>query len=72
MNSILGEEESERYRQRLAALRLEHRDLDQVITHLVAHLPADRLLIPRLKKRRLQLRDQIEKIEMLLAPDESA
>jgi hypothetical protein len=72
MNPTLSDEEIETYRTRLDALSLEHSDLDQVITHLSAHPPTDHLLVPRLKKRKLQLRDQIWEIEMLLTPDEPA
>lgn len=60
------------YEARLKALIMEHRDLDQVIEHLTQNPPPDQLLVPRLKKRKLQLRDQIWEIESLLTPDEPA
>lgn len=54
---------------RLAALRSEHRDLDDVIARLAEHAPFDQLQLQRLKKRKLSLKDQISKIESELLPD---
>ena len=56
----------------LAELRLEHRDLDAAIDHLVADIQADELTVKRLKKRRLWLRDCIAKLESAMIPDEPA
>jgi hypothetical protein len=54
-------------RERLARLRAEHRDLDAEIVAEEAH--SDQLLIKRLKKRKLALKDQITAIEDQLLPD---
>ena len=54
---------------RLAELQSEHRDLDDVIRRIERDGPADRLQMQRLKKRKLQLKDQITWIEKLLLPD---
>lgn len=59
-------------RARLHALQVEHRDLDQVITQLQASPPPDVLMLRRLKKRKLLLKDKIFALERLLEPDESA
>ena len=56
-------------RKRLAALRIEHRDLDAAIGALSAIQPRDQLQIARLKKRKLMLRDQVAIIEDYLTPD---
>ncbi|HEY9193830.1 MAG TPA: DUF465 domain-containing protein [Methyloversatilis sp.] len=56
----------------LEALRTEHRDLDQAIADLQAASASDELLLRRLKKRKLALRDRIDQIERLLEPDELA
>lgn len=56
-------------RQRLQALRIEHRDLDAAIDALGGSGSADQLQIARLKKRKLRLRDQIALIEDSLLPD---
>lgn len=53
----------------LHELRVEHRDLDQVIDHLGTNPPADELLIRRIKKRKLLLRDRILQLEQMLVPD---
>ena len=54
---------------KLAALKTEHRDLDEVISRIAAARPFDQLQIQRLKKRKLMLKDQISKIESELLPD---
>ncbi|MBM3733698.1 MAG: DUF465 domain-containing protein [Rhodospirillales bacterium] len=56
-------------KERLEALRLEHRDLDDVIRRLTENDRHDRLQLQRLKKRKLLLKDQISTIENLLIPD---
>jgi hypothetical protein len=59
----------EELRRRLAMLRTEHRDLDAAIAALVAADSQDQLQVARLKKRKLQLKDQIAMIEDYLTPD---
>ena len=59
----------EALRAKLAALKTEHRDLDDVIARIVEHAPFDQLQLQRLKKRKLLLKDQILKIESELLPD---
>ena len=54
---------------KLARLKIEHRDLDEVIGRLAEHAPFDQLQLQRLKKRKLALKDQISKIESELLPD---
>lgn len=54
---------------KLAELKSEHRDLDDVIQQLVDSGTADQIRLQRLKKRKLQLKDQIAKIEDGLLPD---
>jgi hypothetical protein len=59
----------EQLQERIVALEIEHRDLDEAIVRL-ADLPnRDDLLLTRLKKRKLQLKDQILQLKMLLVPD---
>jgi hypothetical protein len=57
---------------RLVELRESHRDLDAAIARLQADANADELAIRRLKKRKLQLKDQIAQLEAQLVPDEPA
>ena len=54
-------------RHQLGELQVEHRDLDLVIAHLIENPPPDELLVRRLKKRKLLLKDRILQLERLLA-----
>lgn len=55
---------------RLATLTTEHRDLDAVIAQIAsAPPPGDELLLRRLKKRKLLVKDRISIIQRLLDPD---
>jgi hypothetical protein len=56
-------------RDELVKLRAEHRDLDDEIVALEGSTAADQLLVKRLKKKKLQLKDQIQIIEDQLLPD---
>ena len=58
--------------ERLKFLRVEHQDLDQVINTLHNNASSDQLLIQRLKKRKLLLKDQIQRLESDLIPDMDA
>ena len=68
---MLTEAETADARATLNELSIEHRDLNLIIEHLVATpLPdQDQLLIQRLKKRKLHLKDKIFQLERLLVPD---
>jgi hypothetical protein len=57
---------------RLIELRIEHADLDALIDTAAHAAPLDELLLRRLKKRRLQLRDEISRLELALDPKEPA
>ena len=54
---------------RLAALRMEHRDLDSAIDALMSMHAPDQLQLARLKKRKLRLKDEIAVLEDLRVPD---
>lgn len=56
-------------RSRLHELQVEHRDLDEVINRLEDVPPHDELLVRRLKKRKLLLKDRITLLERMLQPD---
>jgi hypothetical protein len=53
----------------LATKRQEHADLDAAIHTLTESHLGDRMLIQRLKKRKLALKDRIVQLENLLIPD---
>jgi len=56
-------------RARLASLSQEHRDLDSAIDALSVAGSPDQLALSRLKKRKLQLKDEITEINNQLLPD---
>ena len=54
---------------KLIELKTEHRDLDDVIARMGKQVPSDQLLMQRLKKRKLQLKDAINRVQAQLVPD---
>ncbi|NIR59561.1 MAG: DUF465 domain-containing protein [Gammaproteobacteria bacterium] len=56
-------------RRRLAELQAEHRDLDDAITRLAEDPAMDQIRLRRMKKRKLQLKDAIARLESMLIPD---
>lgn len=68
--SIAMERRDEReFREELVSLRAQHRQLDCEIMALEADPSADQLLVKRLKKKKLVLKDRITQIEDKLLPD---
>ena len=68
-STMVNKEDPEQLRIRLAELAIEHRDLDAAIARFDAVPPADQLLLRRLKKRKLLLKDRVALIERMLEPD---
>jgi hypothetical protein len=68
-NGSRGMDEQDRLQERLAELKSEHRDLDDVINRMAEQRPIDLIQLQRLKKRKLVIKDMITKIESLLLPD---
>jgi hypothetical protein len=66
--------ESEVFRsvERLRELRIEHQDLDQVISRLVIDPHVDQIMLCRLKKRKLLIKDMITQLESDRIPDLNA
>lgn len=60
--------EKHKIREKLEAVKLAHRDLDDAIHHMPETIHTQ-LQISRLKKRKLVLKDEIIKLENLLIPD---
>lgn len=56
-------------RARLVELRTEHRDLDEAIHRMTLSPPEDQLLLRRLKKRKLLIKDRISALERMLDPE---
>ena len=69
MADKVSDEERAALRAELERLRQEHRDLDSAIEALADIAASDQLQIQRLKKRKLVLRDRIDRIEDALTPD---
>ena len=69
MSVRLSEKEIELIRHRLAEIKLEHSDLDQIIDRLTRDTTVEELQVKRLKKRKLYLKDQIANMENELIPD---
>ena len=65
----MTETEEQALRAKIAELLQEHRDLDAAIAAMAEQGVNDQLQITRLKKRKLQLKDQITRIEDALLPD---
>jgi hypothetical protein len=68
LSAVMGTSDEEIMR-RLTALRVEHRDLDDSITALLASPHLDQLQLARLKRRKLKLKDEIALLEDQLIPD---
>ena len=68
----MDQHEVELIRQRIMEIQLEHRDLDDVIFRLTEAPHIDQLQIRRMKKRKLMLKDSLEKLKSKLIPDLNA
>jgi hypothetical protein len=68
MTGVIGPDEVAA-RAKLAQLTQEHRDLDTAIEAMAASGNPDLLALSRLKKRKLQLKDEITEINNGLLPD---
>lgn len=62
-------DDQENLHARLEQLRLEHRDLDDVILRLSGDPAPDLLQLQRLKKRKLVLKDLIARLQSGIIPD---
>ncbi len=69
MNTQVTRPDEVALRAKLAELSQEHRDLDNAIAALTEAGARDQLQLTRLKKRKLQLKDEIAKINDQLLPD---
>jgi hypothetical protein len=65
----MEEEQRDEIERRIIELRTEHRDLDEVIERLTGSPLHDQLQLQRLKKRKLQLKDFITRLEAMVVPD---
>lgn len=66
---MLTDDEIQAIEAKLETLKVEHRDLDDIIVRLAEQPGMDQLQIRRLKKRKLVLKDIISRLESQLIPD---
>jgi hypothetical protein len=62
-------EEQRKTREHIIQLKLEHHDLDMAIMRLAIDPMSNELQLTRMKKRKLQLKDYIARLESRLIPD---
>lgn len=65
----MAEIDQEAINNKLDELRLEHRDMDDVIHRLMQLGAVEQLQLQRMKKRKLKLKDEIIRLEDQLIPD---
>ncbi len=65
----LAMDDLEAIQSKLAELRTEHRDLDDVIDRLTEDSGFNQIQVQRLKKRKLSIKDQISSLENQILPD---
>jgi hypothetical protein len=61
--------DDEAIQRRIVELQVEHRDLDDVIAQVAALAGHDELQLRRLKKKKLQIKDQMIQLQIRLVPD---
>jgi hypothetical protein len=69
MHEVRPSMEDESIQRRIIELQVEHRDLDDVIDRLTGIPAHDELQLRRLKKKKLQIKDQILQLQIRLVPD---
>lgn len=69
MSASLSDTEIRQIKTRIVELELEHRDLDQLTDQLARDPRFEELHIKRLKKRKLQIKDELSRLENKLIPD---
>lgn len=69
MSDLMDDLDEDALRDRLAELRQDHADLDAAVQAIALSPLPDMLLIARLKRKKLALKDEISRIEAQLTPD---
>ncbi|HDH09295.1 MAG TPA: DUF465 domain-containing protein [Gammaproteobacteria bacterium] len=68
----MNEEEIQQARHELIELKIEHSDLDHAIDLMLQNAYIDQLRLRRMKKRKLKLKDSIQRLESMIIPDMDA
>jgi hypothetical protein len=69
MSYLMDDPDEDALRDKLAELRQDHADLDAAVNAIALSPLPDMLLIGRLKRKKLALKDEISRIEAQLTPD---
>lgn len=69
MSDLMDDTDEDTLRDKLAELRQDHADLDAAVQAIALSPLPDMLLIARLKRKKLALKDEISRIEAQLTPD---
>lgn len=69
MFDLMDELDEDALKAKLAELRQDHADLDAAVQAIALSPLPDMMLIGRLKRKKLLLKDEISRIEALLTPD---
>ena len=69
MSDVMDELDEDGLQEKLAELRQDHADLDAAVQAIALSPLPDMMLIGRLKRKKLLLKDEISRIEALLTPD---
>ncbi|MCB9964181.1 MAG: DUF465 domain-containing protein [Rhodospirillales bacterium] len=62
-------DDEEQLRELLIEKEQKHKDLDETIERLLDTAPVNLLLVQRMKKEKLQLKDEISRLKSALLPD---
>ena len=69
MSLLMDDLDEDALKEMLAELRQDHADLDAAVQAIALSPLPDMMLIGRLKRKKLLLKDEISRIEALLTPD---
>ena len=62
-------ETQDKIKEKINQLRKLHSELDIEISKIVKVIPVDQVMLQRLKKQKLKLKDEISKLSSLILPD---
>ncbi len=62
-------EEQNKIKAQINKLRKQHSELDMEISKIVKVIPVDQVMLQRIKKKKLKLKDEISKLSSHILPD---
>ena len=62
-------EEQNKIKEKINELRKQHSELDMEISKIVKVIPVDQVMLQRIKKKKLKLKDEISKLSSHILPD---